>query len=72
MRNDYNLQKTSLEFLDIAANKTIAFWHTDRDAYYAALSPDGRQALSAGKGGLKLWDVFSGKELMTYTTDYTS
>ncbi len=72
MADNYDLQKSTLEFIEVATNKRIAFWQTEKDSVYTALSPDGRRALSTGNGGMKLWDTFSGRELRTFTTDFTT
>ncbi|MCF8078146.1 MAG: caspase family protein [Desulfobacterales bacterium] len=75
MREEYTQKKQVFSLFDIEAGRTISSWHTDtgqdKRVIDFVLSRDGRQAITAGGGGLTLWDALQGKPLKVLTTSST-
>ncbi len=74
MTKEYQTKRILYELFDIRESKKITSWSMDegKGFYKVVLSPDGRQALSVGTGGIKLWDAMTGRELRTLTNDLTT
>ena len=71
--NDYQAKQQIIQTVDIRSDRLVASWKLDEQKFSDfALSPDGRYVLAAGRGGMKLLDFASGRELKTYTTSFTS